>query len=187
MLTRNVGRTPCNADELREHGTVNDIITHLQEAELPPLPNTVERLEHKLKNFNADDGEELSRSLVELRDLHQVAYQEIISITNYLDGHSPFETKHGVKGAEFENVLVILGRGWNKYNFGKMLEYANCQDKMPAKDAAFFENNRNLFYVVCSRPKRRLALLFTQQLSDTALQQVQGWFGTENLRQLSAD
>lgn len=123
----------------------------------------------------------MPRSLMEVRKLHDIPYQEIISVTNYLEGHSPFETKHGVKGAEFENVLVIVGRGWNKYNFGKMLENVPKQDTLSEKDRATFENNRNLFYVACSRPKRRLALLFTQQLSPGALNTVESWFEKQNI------
>src|SRR3546814_868976 len=101
------------------------------------------------------------------------------------DLHTPFATKHGVKGAEFENVLVIVGRGWNKYNFAQMLEW---MDPGPPEDrVAFFESNRNLFYVACSRPKRRLALLFTQVLSAAALAKVSELFGDENVIALPAD
>jgi hypothetical protein len=40
--------------------------------------------------------------------------------------------------------------------------------------------NRNLFYIACSRPKNRLALLFTQKLSDKGLSTIHHWFG-ENI------
>lgn len=154
--------------ELRHTGTVADVVKHLRVSQIPQLADAAEKLELRLEAFDPSSGEEMSRSLRELQKLHEVPYQEILSVTNYLDGHSPFETKHGVKGAEFENVLVIVGRGWNKYNFGKMLENAPNQDTLNDKERATFENNRNLFYVVCSRPKTRLALLFTQELSDGA-------------------
>jgi DNA helicase-2/ATP-dependent DNA helicase PcrA len=39
-----------------------------------------------------------------------------------------------------------------------------------------YERYRNLFYVVCSRPKARLALLFSHLLSDLALGTLQKWF-----------
>ena len=172
--------------ELRESGTVADVIAHLRSVRLPRIPDSVERLEKKLEDFEPEGGEDISRSLKELRDLHQVSYQEIIAVTNYLEDHSPFETKHGVKGAEFENVLVILGRGWNKYNFRKMLELASVKMQMSKKDHEFFETNRNLFYVVCSRPKKRLALLFTQELSNAAIQTVGEWFGADNIHLIRA-
>jgi superfamily I DNA/RNA helicase len=44
-----------------------------------------------------------------------------------------------------------------------------------------FERNRNLFYVACSRPKKNLTLLFTQELSGYALATLEGWFGDEHV------
>ena len=57
----------------------------------------------------------------------------------------------------------------------------------PENKAAFFESNRNLFYVACSRPKRKLAVLFTQVLSAAALEKVSELFGGENVIALPAD
>lgn len=39
-------------------------------------------------------------------------------------------------------------------------------------------------YVTCSRPKKRLAVLFTQELSAAAIQTVGNWFGGDNLEPL---
>ncbi len=89
------------------------------------------------------------------------------------------------KGAEFENVLVIVGRGWNKYNFAQMLEWIDAGP--PAERREFFESNRNLFYVACSRPKTRLALLFTQVLSAAAMAKLTNWFGAANVVPLPAE
>jgi DNA helicase-2/ATP-dependent DNA helicase PcrA len=127
----------------------------------------------------------MPRSLAELDALWGVSYREIINLTDYLTGHSPFETKHGVKGAEFENVLVIIGRGWNQYDFNEMLELAHDSSHVPVKRQTAFERNRNLFYVACSRPKRRLALLFTQELSSRALQTLKTWFGADTIEALN--
>ena len=126
----------------------------------------------------------MPQSVAELEKFRDVPYAEVRALHRYLDGHSPFETKHGVKGAEFENVLVVIGRGWNQYNFGEMLELAGAQAVPAAKQAAF-ERNRNLFYVACSRPKRRLALLFTQQLSATAMSTLEQWFGADVIESLT--
>jgi DNA helicase-2/ATP-dependent DNA helicase PcrA len=106
--------------KLRESGTVGEVIDHLRQARLPRLPDTVERREHELESSNQRSGEEMADSLKELQSLRAVSYQEIIALCRYLAGCSPFETKHGVKGAEFENVLVVVGRGWNKYNFNEI-------------------------------------------------------------------
>ena len=171
--------------ELRETGKVRDVIAHLRKIRLPQLPDSVERVERKLEEFKPKDGEEMPRQLTELQALHEVPYEEIIVASRYLKGNSPFETKHGVKGAQFENVLVVMGRGWSRYNFDQMLSNARDETKIKGeKDRNRFEDNRNLFYVACSRPQKRLALLFTQQLSADALQTVQEWFGAENVQPL---
>lgn len=170
--------------ELRSSGTIGEVITHLRAEKIPSLPSAVDRLEQRLAAFDPDQGEEIPRILLELRDLHEVRYSEIVSVTDYLEGHSPFETKHGVKGAQYENVLAVMGRGWNRYNWDKMLANAANAASIATKDRRMYEDNRNLFYVACSRPQRRLALLFTQELSDTAMLTVKHWFGETNVRAL---
>lgn len=171
--------------EIRSDGTVGDVVDHLRQAGRPPLPAPVERRERELKQFDQSAGEEMPRAFSELAALRRVPYREIIALCRYLAGHSPFETKHGVKGAEFENVLVVVGRGWNQYNFNEMLELARDPAHIPAKKQASFERNRNLFYVACSRPKKRLAILFTQELSTPAIETVGGWFGASAIEPLT--
>ena len=170
--------------ELRDSGTVGDVLDHLLAVRRPRLPDALERRERQLREFVPQPDEDIPRPLKELDDLRAVPYQEIVALCHYLSGHSPFETKHGVKGAEFENVLVVVGRGWNRYNFNMMLELAADPPAIPADKQEAFERNRNLFYVTCSRPKKRLAVLFTQRLSALALQTVNEWFGADTIEAL---
>ena len=171
--------------EMRDGGTVGDVVDHLLAVRRPRVADAVERREEELRQFDTSAGEEVPRILKELQDLRDVPYQEIVALCRYLSGHSPFETKHGVKGAEFENVLVVVGRGWNRYNFNEMLELAGGDAQVPADRQASFERNRNLFYVTCSRPKRRLAVLFTQQISGRAMQTIGAWFGVDAIEALN--
>lgn len=166
----------------RADGTVGQVIAHLRQTRRPRLPDAVEDREHNLQVLDRNAGEEMPDALAELERFHAVSYKEIQALRKYHEGHSPFETKHGVKGAEFENVIIVLGRGWNQYNFGEMLEWAAAG--VPANKQETFERNRNLFYVCCSRPKTRLALLFTQQLSAQALGTLENWFGADVLTPL---
>lgn len=166
---------------IREVGTIGQVIEHLLTQRRPRLPDTVEKYERELRDFDRTAGIEMPRMLVELEKLRNISYSEVKSLRRYLDGHSPFETKHGVKGAEFENVLVVVGRGWNQYNFGEMLELARSP-MIPTGKKESFERNRNLFYVACSRPQKRLAILFTQALSPEALATLDNWFGADAIR-----
>ncbi len=166
---------------LRETGTIGEVIDHLCRTKRPRLPEGLENKERRLQEWlqQAEDEREESRSLVELNKLRAIAYSELIALSNFLNNSTPFNTKHGVKGAEFENVLVVCGRGWNQYNFNQFLEWSG--GSIPANKEAAFERNRNLFYVACSRPKKRLCLLFTQELSSNALNILANWFGSESI------
>lgn len=167
--------------ELRKCGTIGEVIDHLLLKRRPPLPERVERREHDLKQI-PEDIEPDNASLKRLRELRKIPYQEVVALTQFLNDHTPFATKHGVKGAEFENVLVVAGRGWNLYNFNDMLEWIS--EGVPAGKQDAYERNRNLFYVACSRPKTRLALLFTQKVSPKAILTLENWFGESNIHNL---
>ncbi|HHV6896036.1 TPA: 3'-5' exonuclease, partial [Haemophilus influenzae] len=169
--------------DIRKSGTIKNVIDLLKETSKPKLPDSILTMEERLLMVNKSD--ELSSNQRELLALHNIAYSEIIELKTFLDGHSPFQTQHGVKGAEFENVLVIIGRGWNQYNFGDMLKWVT--DGIPRGKEEAFERNRNLFYVACSRPKKRLAILFTQQLETSAIITLNEWFKKENVISLSQE
>lgn len=161
--------------ELRQSGTVGQVIDHLLISGRIFLPDEIVRIESELKDFNGPSSE-MSRQLAELQKFRIVPYAEVSELVRYLHGHSPFETKHGVKGAQFENVLGVFGRGWNDYDFNEFLEMIDNPVQISNRSEEY-ERYRNLFYVVCSRPKKRLTLLFTQKLSHNALRALNGLFG----------
>ena len=168
---------------LRETGTIGSVINHVKTTGRPRLSVKVESKERELEAALASATEEISDPFERLQRLKNVSYKEVSALTNFIEEKTPFATNHGVKGAEFENVLVVIGRGWNQYNFGQMLEWAT--NGIPSGRQESFVRNRNLFYVACSRPKKRLAILFTQQLSDYALSTLANWFGERAIHNLN--
>lgn len=164
---------------LRITGTMGEVIDYINKSSALRLPDAVASRDADAQKWQPANGAEMPEMVRRGRELRNIRYAEMIALDRFLNGHTPFATKHSVKGDEFENVLVVLGRGWNHYNFGQFLEFAAEPDQMPAEKRPFFEKNRNLFYVVCSRPTTRLALLFTQQLSAKALATLTTWFGAD--------
>ena len=164
--------------ELRETGTIGEVLDLLKKTRGPRLPDTVQRTESELATASPEEVKE-SLTLSQISKLRKIPYTELISLALFINDHTPFSTKHGVKGAEFENVLVVLGRGWNQYNWNHFLEW--FANGYPSDKADSYERNRNLFYVICSRPKKHLALLFTQELSDAALDTLGSLFGQDNV------
>ena len=124
--------------DLRDKGTVGDVLDHLYRVQHPRLPEELEDLDRSLRNFDRKPENEEQPELTVLRNLRSVPYCEVIRLVRYLEGDTPFSTKHGVKGAEFENVLVIVGMGWNRYNFNQMLEWAADGGAMPQREMGRF-------------------------------------------------
>ncbi|MFT5297486.1 MAG: DNA helicase-2/ATP-dependent DNA helicase PcrA [Colwellia sp.] len=166
-------------NEIRSNGTIDDMLAFLIETNKPRLSNKIQQLEERYQRLLGEVVEDLedrdSKFLTKITSLKRVSYRQVIQLAKFIDDKTPFSTKHGVKGAEFDNVLVVLGRGWNQYNWNQMLEFMESGYPDNKKDT--FERNRNLFYVACSRAKHNLTLLITQKLSDEALDRLKYIFG----------
>jgi DNA helicase-2/ATP-dependent DNA helicase PcrA len=167
---------------LRNTGSIGEVLDLVRRTRRPQLSEAVESREAAL-NQQAESGDERHADRVaRLQGLRQVPYQQVRALWRFVNDHTPFATKHSVKGAEFENVLMVVTRGWNNYNFVQFLERATNPPSLGHQDRERYERNRNLWYVCCSRPKRRLAVLFTQLVSPPAMQTLESWFGREAIR-----
>lgn len=167
---------------ISDTGNVGALMDHIGSQSLFSLPARVSEREEEthefFENLEPDTELELPRKLKEHRALRDVSYSEVRALRSYLENATPFSTEHSVKGAEFDSVIVLVGRGWNKYNFDQMIG-AHAQGR-PDQSKSFL-NSRNLFYVSASRAKHNLALLFVQQLSEDSLKVLTNWVGAKNM------
>lgn len=171
--------------KLRGEGTIGEVLDLLKATERPRIADRVAKREEEIGQLAPEPTEGESKSLRRHLQLRDVAYNELVALVEFINGFTPLATQHSVKGAEFENVLVILSAGWNHYNWPRFLDYLNSGE-VPGKDLGGFLRARNLFYVSVSRPKKRLAVLATQTLSPNGLATVDRLFGPENVIALGA-
>jgi DNA helicase-2/ATP-dependent DNA helicase PcrA len=171
---------------LRKTGTIGGVIDHLKATRRPRLSERVDEREKEIGRLGPEVTEDEPNSLKRHRLLRNVPYSELKALVEFIDGFTPFATQHSVKGAEFENVLVVLSGGWNHYNWPRFLENF-ATGKVAAKDQAGYYRARNLFYVALSRPKIRLAVLATQSLGNDALSAATKLFQQENVLSLQLD
>ncbi len=93
------------------------------------------------------DNQELYDSLM------QIEYNEFVNCYNYINNKSPYSTQHGVKGEEYENVMVILDNGkWSLYDYDSVLKGDSDNSK--------YERSLKLFYVSCSRAIKNLNVYY---------------------------
>lgn len=86
------------------------------------------------------------------------------------------------EGEQFENFLVVFGRGWNKYDFNLYLKIAENSGLIGTRAGAY-EHYRNLFYVAAFRSNRRLALVFIHLLDPDAMATLSEWFAGQPVRE----
>ena len=169
---------------LRREGTIGQVIDHLKTTKRPSPPDRVLRRDEELRALNGDPIPEDASALQRYGKLRDIPYREVIEVVKFIEKQTSFATQHSVKGAEFENVLVVLGGGWNHYNWPQLLELVKTK-ALNSKNTKGFYRARNLFYVSISRPMTRLAVLATQTMPDTALATVKHLFGEDNVEELA--
>ena len=91
---------------------------------------------------------------------------ELWGYRRYIEEESPFATQQGVKGAQFERVLVVLDDeegAHSHFSYGKYFGFVPLSEKDEENIAADVESvldrTRRLFYVCCSRAVKDLAVV----------------------------
>ena len=106
-----------------------------------------------------------------------LSFMQVMAYFRYYNDFSPYSTQHGIKGAEFENVLVIMDNGrWNKYNFKYYFE------KTAGKESVISRTER-IFYVCCSRAINNLVIYYPEPMQQI-LSQAKILFGDSNIHSI---
>lgn len=157
----------------RTIGDVMDVFYNQKEIRVPIPPKVQEWHKRCLEN------PESKYAKGTIGDYYNIAYSEVLNALDFLNPNAEYSTDHGVKGAEYQNVLFVIGRGWNNYQFDK---YMGCNpDAIKGKEYDAYVRNRNLFYVCCSRSIKRLVLFITVSVEGTFLTYLQKVFGKDNI------
>jgi hypothetical protein len=84
-----------------------------------------------------------------------------------------------VPGEEYDNVIFAISKGWNQYQFET---YAPMiRGTIPKGKESSFVRNRNLFYVCCSRPKKRLFFFVSVPVDEVFRSFLKNLVGEENI------
>jgi DNA helicase-2/ATP-dependent DNA helicase PcrA len=92
---------------------------------------------------------------------------QMLGYRRYITNVSPFETQQGIKGAQFQRVLVVLDDAESDYNLFSYGKYFGLeplsdtdQENLAAGKDSVLGRTRRLFYVCCSRAVKDLAVVF---------------------------
>lgn len=154
--------------------TILEMLKIIYESKIVPMPDDIINIYENMINNPLDKYN--SKSTYE--QISNIKYSEFEKAVTFLKPDSIFSTDHGVKGEEYDNVIFVIGKGWNLYDFENMLVMDENARKQKV-DA--YERNRNLFYVGCSRPRKKLILLITCELKNEFNNYLSHIFGENNI------
>lgn len=154
-----------------------DVFEVVNKSKLIPIPPKVEGWYHLYQKA----PETLYSSSASIGEFLNLDYEQFIAAKDFLRPEAQFSTEHGVKGEEYDNVIFVVSKGWNQYQFETYAPMINGTIPIPRGREAAFERNRNLFYVCCSRPKKRLILFVTIPFELHFQEFLTKLVGTENI------
>ena len=103
----------CNQlTEVRAQKAI-DVLEAIIHSKLVPLPPKVDRWYRLYK----DAPETMYASEATIQQFLQLDYAQFIAVRDFLYPDAQFSTEHGVKGEEYDNVVFVISKGWNQYQF----------------------------------------------------------------------
>lgn len=128
-----------------------------------------------------------------IEEVSIISYEEFSNIYAFLFGESIYSTMHGVKGKEYDDVLIVLDNGgWRDYNFEGMLKYfGELSDlSIPPNNCSndkFIEKTRKLFYVACTRARNSLTVYYPKTPNAPFFKGAISLFGEENCMPINSN
>lgn len=153
-----------------ENCSIRDVATHLCATRLLTLDERLERvlgLQSDPVGTEIADTEAGQPSDLPILKLLACPAPQLTPYGRYVSEGSPFATQHGVKGAQFDRVLVVMDEEENDYRLYDYERVLGDAQASAADREAFANGDDNtwsrtlrLMYVCCTRAKRSLALAF---------------------------
>jgi DNA helicase-2/ATP-dependent DNA helicase PcrA len=161
-------------------GTTRDVLEHMRDTGLVTLdPRVLSYLEagvppppEKDDDHEGQDDEDAPLEMSAMDAFLACRAPEFWGYKEYVEELSPFSTQQGIKGAEFDRVLVIADDGesshfqfsYDKY-FGIKELSTNDKKNLDEGKETQIERTRRLFYVCCTRARCDLVVvLFAEEV-----------------------
>lgn len=110
--------------------------------------------------------------------LESIPFSELLKFFEYLNKTSPFSTEHGTKGAEYDNVILIIDDDTWKQQY-RVSTLFGSNDHIDAR----IERTRRLFYVAISRARNNLVVVYKNPTAENVAG-AEELFGTNNVQPL---
>ena len=172
---------------VNKNSTIREVTEEIIRSQLLIVPDVVKEA-YSLKTSELDEtvAEDI-RAWVDVMDL---PISMIEKYDNYVNQKSQFDTHQGVKGLEFDRVMVIIDDSESKgflFSYDKLfgvkeLSETDKKNMIDGKETSVMRTQR-LFYVTCTRAKNSLAVVMYTRNPDGVKSEAirKGWFEDDEI------
>jgi DNA helicase-2/ATP-dependent DNA helicase PcrA len=150
--------------------TLMDILLEVRESGIFSIPSdlsiSIDRTKSLGEEEDNEEDEDDGKVLLAWDVALNANFDEIIRYNDYISGSSNFGTHQGVKGLEFERVLVIIDDEESKgfmFSYDKLFGIKELtkgdNENIAGGIETGIDRTSRLFYVACSRAKDSLAIV----------------------------
>lgn len=167
--------------------TCGEVLLCINKHNLLSIPDVLQPIVAILKSskISNEDEDPIDEQTKALSAFMMAPFSEIGTYRKYISGQASFDTHQGVKGLEFERVMVIVDDSEAKgfmFGYGKLfgdkeLSKADIKNIGEGKESSI-DRTRRLLYVTCSRARKSLALVVYSENPEAIKANMirRGWF-----------
>ncbi len=175
------------ATMVNKNQTIREVVKSICNSQLLTVPEVIRQASSLVAADIAEEMEEDLQAWVMVMDL---PINMVRGYDDYVNQRTCFDTHQGVKGLEFDRVMVIVDDSEAKgfmFSYDKLfgVKELTKTDKMhiEAGEESSVDRTQRLFYVTCTRAKESLAIVMYTSDSEKVKNQAinKGWFSEQEI------
>ena len=172
---------------VNDNHSIREVVKAVWDSQLLPVPDVVRQACAFSETDLNDEIEEDLQAWVKVMDL---PINMVRGYDNYVNHRTRFDTHQGVKGLEFDRVMVIIDDSESKgfmFSYDKLFGVKELTETdikhIEAGEESSVDRTQRLFYVTCTRAKESLAIvMYTSDTEKVKKQAInKGWFSEKEI------
>lgn len=178
------------AKKVNDDHSIREVVKAVRDSQLLTIPEVIRQACELTPDEINDEMEEDLQAWVKVMDL---PISMVRKYDDYVNQRTRFDTHQGVKGLEFERVMVIIDDSEAKgfmFSYDKLFGVKELTETdirhIEAREESSIDRTKRLFYVVCTRAKESLAVVMYTSDSNKVKNQAisKGWFTNQEIELL---
>lgn len=172
---------------VNDNHSIREVVKAVGNSQLLSVPDVVRQASVLSATDLNDEIEEDLQAWVTVMDL---PINMVRSYDNYVNHRTRFDTHQGVKGLEFDRVMVVIDDSESKgfmFSYDKLFGVKELTETdlrhIEAGEESSVDRTQRLFYVTCTRAKESLAIVMytsdSEKVKNKAINK--GWFSEKEI------